>query len=64
MSGQMIGIAWTLIDRKGRFLYVLGSSAQDVYEKAVTQEILGTGTTREMLSARGYKAKQIDFSVV
>lgn len=39
--------------------YVLGRTAQEVWQKVIEEEALGSGHTRETLKAAGWRARRI-----
>jgi hypothetical protein len=51
---------WMLVlpDNAG-VVYEIGTSAQEVWDKVIRNETLGTGVTKEMLQKRGYKTRRV-----
>ena len=53
---------WMLVNKKSEppsVIYMAAGSARDVWDMVIELEIMGTGVTKEMLKAEGYRATRV-----
>ena len=50
---------WMLVNKEDQVIYCIGTSAQEVWEKVIDEEIMGTGITKADLKKQGFRAKKV-----
>jgi hypothetical protein len=48
-----------LVNKTTAVVYSVGTSAKDIWEKVIEDEILGTGTTRDSPPKCGWRAERV-----
>lgn len=58
---MLLDTVWMIVlpENKG-VVYAIGTSAKEVWDKVIGEELLGTGVTKDALQKKGYRAKKVE----